>query len=312
MHLIKQTTHINFLKIRWIMVAFSTALVVASLVLIFTRGFNLALDFTGGTLIELSYSQAVELGSVRDALDAAGYGDAQVQSFGTAHEIVVRVPPQGEEASAQTSTHILDALRGASDADIEIRRQAFVGPQVGEELRERGALAMLYAILGIVIYVWLRFEWRFSIGSIAATLHDAIVTLGVFSLLQLDFDLTIIAAVLTVIGYSLNDTIVIFDRVRENFRLLRKEGPHEVMNLSINQTLSRTIITALTVLIVTLVLFFWGGEVLHGFALALIIGVSIGSYSTIYVATAVALSLGISREDLLPVKKEGAELDATP
>lgn len=312
MQLIKPNTKIDFIKLGLPMIVISVVLVVTSLGLLGFKGLNFGLDFTGGTLIEVAYDRPAELNSIRSALEEAGFEDAMVQRFDTARDIVVRLPSQGEEASAETSTRVLRALNTAAEGSVEMRRVEFVGPQVGEELKEKGGLAMLYAVIGILIYVWLRFEWRFSVGAIAATVHDSILTLGFFSLFQLDFDLTILAALLAVIGYSLNDTIVIFDRVRENFQTMRKASPREVMNASLNQTLSRTLMTSLTTLLVLLALFFLGGEVVHGFALALIVGVLFGTYSTIYVATTLCLWLGISRHDLMPVKKEGEEAEQSP
>lgn len=312
MQLIKPNTKIDFIKLGLPMIIISGVLVLASLVMIGTRGLDFGLDFTGGTLIEVSYDKPADLSQVRAALEEAGFENAMVQTFGAASDIVVRLPSQGADSNAQISTDVLKALRGSTDGTVEMRRVEFVGPQVGEELKEKGGLAMLYAVIGILIYVWLRFEWRFSVGAIAATVHDSVLTLGFFSLFQIDFDLTILAAILAVIGYSLNDTIVIFDRVRENFQTMRKATPREVMNASINQTLARTLMTSLTTLLVLLALFFLGGEVVHGFSLALIVGVLFGTYSTIYVATTLTLWLGVSRQDLMPVKKEGAEAEEAP
>lgn len=312
MQLIKPNTKIDFLKLGLPMIVISGALVLASLALLGFRGLNFGLDFTGGTLIEVAYEQPAELSSIRAALEESGFDDAMVQRFDTARDIVVRLPSQGEQASAETSTEVLRALDNAAEGSVDMRRVEFVGPQVGQELKEKGGLAMLYAIIGILIYVWLRFEWRFSVGAIAATVHDSVLTLGFFSLFQIDFDLTILAALLAVIGYSLNDTIVIFDRVRENFQNMRKATPREVMNTSINQTLSRTVMTSVTTLLVLLSLFLFGGDVVHGFALALIVGVLFGTYSTIYVATTLCLWLGVSRQDLMPVQKEGGEAEEAP
>lgn len=311
MQLIKPNTKIDFIKLGLPMMVISGALVLASLALLGFRGLNFGLDFTGGTLIEVSYEKPAELSSIRGALEEAGFDDAMVQRFDTARDIVVRLPSK-EQASAETSTEVLRALDDAAEGSVEMRRVEFVGPQVGQELKEKGGLAMLYAVIGILIYVWLRFEWRFSVGAIAATVHDSVLTLGFFSLFQIDFDLTILAALLAVIGYSLNDTIVIFDRVRENFQNMRKATPREVMNTSVNQTLSRTVMTSVTTLLVLLSLFFFGGDVVHGFALALIVGVLFGTYSTIYVATTLCLWLGVSRQDLMPVQKEGEEAEEAP
>ncbi|MFQ5644378.1 MAG: protein translocase subunit SecF [Thiogranum sp.] len=246
------------------------------------------------------------LGGIRDVLEDAGFGDAQVQHFGTSRDVLIRIAPRADRASAELSEEVLAALKSA-DAEVDMRRVEFVGPQVGEELTEQGGLAVLYALIGILIYVALRFEYRFSVGAVAALVHDVIITLGVFSLLQVEFDLTVLAAILAVIGYSLNDTIVVFDRIRENFRKMRKGTPQDVMNVSINQTLARTIMTSLTTLLVLIALFSFGGEIIHSFALALIVGVLVGTYSSIFVAGSSALALGVSKADLMPVEKEGKD-----
>jgi preprotein translocase subunit SecF len=288
------------------------ALVICLLSIVF-RGFDFGLDFTGGTVIELGYAQPIELSAVRAALETEGFGSATIQYFGSRTDVLIRLAPQaGEEASAQLSDRVFAALNRAAEGQVELRRVEFVGPQVGEELREQGGLAVLFALIGILIYVALRFEWRFAVGSVVALIHDVLFTVGVFSLLQIQFDLTVLAAVLAVIGYSLNDTIVIFDRVRENFRRIRKGTVIGIINSSINETLSRTIVTSGTTLLVLAALYALGGETISGFALALIIGILVGTYSTIYVATAIVVWLGLSRDDLMPVKKEGAELDPMP
>jgi preprotein translocase subunit SecF len=285
-------------------------LFLASMVL---RGFNLWLDFTGGTVVEVGYENPTDLGPVTQALTEAGFSGATVQHFGSRKDVMIRLAPQGdEEASAEISDRVFAALSAAADGQVELRRVEFVGPQVGEELREQGGLAVLFALIGVLIYVAVRFEWRFAVGAVAALIHDVIVTVGVFSILQIPFDLTVLAAVLAVIGYSLNDTIVIFDRVRENFRRIRKGTVLEIVNRSINETMSRTIITSGTTLMVVLALFFLGGEIIKGFSLALILGIGTGTYSTIYIATAIAIWLGVSKADLIPVPKEGAEVDARP
>jgi preprotein translocase subunit SecF len=259
----------------------------------------------------VAYADAAELGGIRDILEEAGYGDAQVQHFGTSRDVLIRIAPRPDTASAKLSEDIMALLKNA-DSTVEKRRVEFVGPQVGEELTEQGGLAVLYALIGILIYVALRFEYRFSLGAVAALIHDVIITLGVFSALQIDFDLTVLAAILAVIGYSLNDTIVVFDRMRENFRKMRKGSPEQIMNASVNQTLSRTLMTSLTTLLVLVALFFLGGEIIHSFALALIVGVFVGTYSSIFVAGASALALGVSKADLVPVEKEGKEADQAP
>lgn len=279
------------------------------------RGFNFGLDFTGGTMLEVGYEQPVEIAAVTAALEAGGFPAASVQYFGSRTEVLIRLLPEAtgaEAASATLSDRVFATLSQGAGGKVELRRVEFVGPQVGEELREQGGLAMLFAMIGILIYVALRFEWRFALGAVAATLHDVIFTLGIFSVFWIPFDLTVLAALLAVIGYSLNDTIVIFDRVRENFRKIRKGTVLEIVNRSVNETLSRTFITAGTVLMVLVPLHFIGGEAINGFSLALIIGVLIGTYSTIYIATAVAVWLGVSRADLLATPKEGALVDDRP
>ncbi|MCG5513546.1 protein translocase subunit SecF [Ectothiorhodospira shaposhnikovii] len=304
--------NIDFLGQRRIALAVSLVLIVASLLLLGFRGLNFGIDFTGGTLIEVGYPEAVELEEVRNQLEAGGFGRATVQYFGTSRDVLIRLAPREGENTAELSEEVLDVLRSGGPAGVELRRVEFVGPQVGEELREQGGLAMIYALIGILIYVALRFEWRFSVGAVAALVHDVIITLGIFSLFWLEFDLSVLAAVLAVIGYSLNDTIVVYDRIRENFRKLRKQGAEQVMNLSVNETLARTIITGVTTLLVLLALYLLGGAVIQNFALALIIGIVVGTYSSIYVAAAVALVMGVDRSVMLPVKKEGAELDERP
>jgi len=302
-----RTTNIDFIGKRRIAYVASIVFLLAAMVSLATRGLNFGIDFTGGTLIEIGYERSVNLDAVREQLAAAGFGDALVQEFGTARDVLVRIPPRADESSAETSNKVLAALSGA-----QMRRVEFVGPQVGGELAEQGGLAMLYALIGILIYVAVRFETRFAVGAVAALVHDTVLVIGVLSVLQLNFDLTALAAILAVIGYSLNDTIVVFDRIRENFRKIRKGSAEQVTNTSLNQTLSRTIMTGLTTLLVLVALFALGGEVLRPFSAALIAGVIIGTYSSIYVASSVALALGVSRADLLPVPKEGAGADDRP
>jgi preprotein translocase subunit SecF len=307
MELFKKQTHYDFLGKRNLAFTISGILILISIVSLSVRGLNFGLDFTGGTLIELGYPQAVDLVEVRKTLENAGYNDAVVQHFGTAQDVLVRLAPKEEISSADLSNQVIQVLQGTSGEKIEIRRVEFVGPQVGEELTEDGGLAVLYALICIFIYVFFRFEWRFAIGSVAALFHDVLITLGVFSVLQLNFDLTVLAACLAVIGYSLNDTIVVFDRIRENFRKMRKGTTVDIMNNSLNQTLSRTLMTSFTTLLVLIALILLGGELIRGFAAALIIGIVVGTYSSIYVASTSALMLGVSKADLMPVKKEGAE-----
>lgn len=310
MEFFKNTTNIDFLGKRNHAFILSGVVILICLVSLFTRGLNLGIDFTGGTLVEVGFSKPVELAKVRGSLAEAGFNDATVQHFGTSQDVLVRLAPRGEMASAVISDHAFKAMQQV-DAKAELRRVEFVGPQVGDELAEDGGLAILYSLIGILIYVGLRFEYRLSLGAVIALIHDVILTVGVFSIFQIPFDLSVLAAVLAVIGYSLNDTIVIYDRIRENFRRMRKGNPAEICNVSINQTLSRTLFTAMTTLLVLIALFVFGGEIIHGFALALIVGVGTGVYSTIYVASAAALLLGLNKTDLMPVEKEGegAEVD---
>ena len=293
-------------------VILSSILIVVALASIAIRGLNLGVDFTGGYTIEVGYDEAADLTSIRNALAVAELPDSQVQTFGTSTEVLIRMAPKEGYTGANVSSEVLRVLAEASESEVTMRRVEFVGPQVGEELREKGGLAILAALFGIIVYIWFRFEKKFSVGSVLALVHDVVITVGFFALFQVEFDLTILAAILAVIGYSLNDTIVVFDRIRENFRLLRDNTPAEVMNQSINQTLSRTVITSFTTLLVLLSLFIFGGQIIHGFALALIIGVVVGTYSSIFVASTAVLRLGITKEDLMPVEKEGAEMDSMP
>ncbi len=312
MQILNRKTHIDFMGKRKIAMVLSALFLIAALVSLATRGLNVGIDFTGGTLIEVGYPETVDLEALRSVLKNAGYPGAQLQNFGSSRDILIRIAPREGKENAQLSDEVLEVLTDA-DSSVQMRRVEFVGPQVGEELTEQGGLAMLYALIGILIYVALRFEYRFAVGAIAALVHDVIFTLGVFSVLQVEFDLTVLAALLAVIGYSLNDTIVVFDRIRENFRKMRKGTTIEIMNTSLNQTLSRTLMTSFTTLLVLMALFFLGGEIIHSFALALIVGVFIGTYSSIYVAGVSALALGVSKADLMPVEKEeGVELDETP
>ena len=310
MQLIKSNLKIDFLSKRNLAWIVSAVLIVISIASMATRGLNLGIDFTGGTLVEVGYPEAVDLNPIRDALEANQFGDAIVQHFGTAKDVLIRLPADDSKDAAQLSNEVLEALKPTGIPDM--RRVEFVGPQVGEELRDDGGLAVLYALIGILIYVALRFEYRFALGSVAALIHDVILVVGFFSVTQAPFDLTVLAAVLAVIGYSLNDTIVVFDRIRENFRIMRKAQPTEVVNGSINQTLARTLMTSLTTLMVLLALFFVGGQVIHSFALALIVGVIIGTYSSIYIASSLLIALGVSHKDLMETENDDEELNEMP
>lgn len=294
----------DFMGLRKPAMLMSATLLLVSIVSLSVLKLNVGIDFTGGSVIEVGYRQPVELQPIRNALETSGFSDAIVQHFGSAKEVLIRLVPKVDQDKAELSSQIIAVLNEASESRIDVRRVDFVGPQVGEELTEDGGLAVLYALIAILIYVSWRFEFRFSLGAVAALIHDVVITLGIFSVLQLDFDLSVLAAILAVIGYSLNDTIVVFDRVRENFRKIRKKTALEITNISINQTISRTLMTSFTTLLVLLSLFFLGGEVIHSFALALIIGVVVGTYSSVYVATASVLALGITRSDLLIPEKE--------
>ena len=313
MQLLKLSETVNFMRLRMPAMVLSTLLILGSLVSLGINKLNWGLDFTGGTLIEVGYPEAAKLESIRDQLNAATFEDAIVQNFGSSQDVLIRIAPREGVKAATIGDQVLAALR-ADGTDVDMRRIEFVGPNVGDELTEQGGLAMLVALICILVYVAMRFEWRFALGSVSALVHDVILTLGLFSVLQIEFDLTVLAAVLAVIGYSLNDTIVVSDRIRENFRKIRKGEPEEIVNISLTQTLNRTIITSLTTVLVLLALFYKGGALIHGFATALLFGVVVGTYSSIYIASSVALALGISKEDLMPpqVEKEGADLDPMP
>ncbi len=307
-----KTTTINFIGNRNIAMGFSGILMVIAIVSLFSKGLLMGIDFTGGTLIEVGYSQPADLTALRKTLDDNGFNDATVQNFGTSKDVLIRLKLQEGVSSADLSVGVLDAINKNVSEPAKLRRVEFVGPQVGDDLAQDGFLALLYSSIGILVYVAWRFEWKFSVGAIIATFHDVIVTLGVFSIFGLEFDLTVLAAILALIGYSLNDTIVVYDRIRENFRLLRKTSTEDIMNISINETLSRTIMTSLTVILVLSALFFLGGEVIHNFSLALLFGVFFGTYSSIFIASPMSLILGISPEDLMVPIKEGADIDTMP
>jgi len=314
MELLAKTTKIDFIGKRKLALIVSVLLLVTCAYSLVTRNLNLGIDFTGGTKIELYYEQEVSVADLREVLAGGGYSQAVVQHFGSAQDVLIRVPLSEQTSDDKVSTRIVESLQASTIGSGEVRSVEFVGPTFGKELLEKGILALVYALIGVMIYVAFRFEWKFSLGSVTALIHDVLITVGVFSILQFEFTMPVLAALLAVIGYSLNDTIVVFDRIRENFRKVRETETSEVMNLSINQTLPRTILTSLTTLLVLIALYFFGGEALQGFALTLIIGVLIGTYSSIFVASPTVLALGAKAEDLMVevVEKEGADLPDLP
>ncbi|WP_017444870.1 protein translocase subunit SecF [Gayadomonas joobiniege] len=302
---------VNFMSQAKLAIAFSAFLFLGSIGSLAINGLQFGLDFTGGTLIEVGYDSAADLPDIRKQLEEGGFEDAVVQHFGTSSDVLIRLAPRDTVKAETLSNQVLSVVSTTSAGEATMRRIEFVGPSVGEELKEQGGLAMLITLICILIYVAFRFEWRFAVGSVLALTHDVVITLGLFSILGLEFDLTVLAAILAVIGYSLNDTIVVFDRIRENFRKLRIDDVAEIINISLTQTLSRTTITSVTTILVLLALFFKGGALIHAFATALLMGVVIGTYSSIFVASVAALKLGVSREDMIPtvVEKEGADQD---
>jgi len=300
---------IDFMGKRRIAGVISILLVLAAVASLATKQLNFGLDFTGGTLIEVGYQQTADLDDVRDLLATVGYENPVVQYFGAETDVLVRL---AQGYSPEVGEEVVAALSDNGRLDVELRRAEFVGSQVGEELREQGGLGMLLALAGVLVYIAFRFQFKFAVGAVIALVHDVFIVLGIFSWFQLNFDLTVLAAILAVIGYSLNDTIVVYDRIRENFRKVRKGTSAEIINLSINQTLSRTLVTSLTTLVVLLALFWFGGEMIHEFSTALIIGIIIGTTSSIYVAANVLMAMKIDREDLMLPIKEGAEQDGMP
>ena len=313
MKLIKDKTNINFLGLgrRRVALAISAVLVIVSLASLATRGLEFGIDFTGGILLEVGYPQAANLEDIRDNLSAAGFTDAQVQQFGRDTDVLLRLPPQPGTEASEVREQLQQVLQAGGEA-IELRRVEFVSAQVGSELAERGALAMVVALLMIFVYVMIRFQWKFSAGAVAALAHDAIVTVGFFSVFGLPFDLTVVAAILAVIGYSLNDTVVAFDRIRENFFGLRGLSAEEAMNVSINEMLARTLITGITTLLVLVALLTLGGESIAPFSIALIVGIIVGTYSSIYTASATALALDVTAQDLIEPVKDPSLIDDLP
>ena len=332
MQLLNRESHIPFLSWRLPAMIISLVLIAWGISSLMSRGLELGLDFTGGTLVEIQYQSSIEIADIRQTLIEAGYGDAVVQYFGTARDVMVRVPLSVDTQEAEFSTRLIESLRApfsesgisssgnlveqqcsvngaVSVCEVQMQRVEFVGPQFGAELLDMALSAMMWALGGILIYVMFRFEWRFAVGSVIALIHDVLITLGFFSIAGIEFSLPVLAALLAVVGYSLNDTIVVFDRIRENFRTLMDADTDEVINRAINQTLPRTILTSATTMLVLLALFFYGGEVLAGFSLALIVGVIVGTYSSVFIASPAVYSLGVSREDLLPPEKDEKALE---
>ncbi|GEM78456.1 protein translocase subunit SecF [Vibrio superstes] len=312
--IMKADKTIDFMRWSKGAVVFSLLMIAASIYTISTNWLNWGLDFTGGTLIEVGFEHPANLEEIRASLDEKGFGDATVQNFGSARDVMVRLRPREDLQGEQLGSQIIRALEEGTGESVEMRRVEFVGPNVGDELAEAGGLAIIVSLICILLYVSMRFEWRLAAGAVLALAHDVIITVGIFSIMQIEVDLTIVAALLTVVGYSLNDTIVVFDRIRENFRKMRKGDSVEIINGAITQTLSRTLITSGTTLFVVIALFTKGGANIHGFATALLLGITVGTYSSIYVASNLALKLGVSREHLMPpqVEKEGAEFDEMP
>lgn len=304
MQWLRRTPNFNFVRFRRVAMVASSVVSFVALVAIFYPGLNYGLDFTGGVIVEVGYTSPANLDAIRSGLANAGFEQAQVQNFGSSSEVLIRLPPIDDATGVTTAQdRVLSVLR-AQSADVTIRGLAAVGPQVGEDLAEQGGLAMVFALLLVFVYVMLRFRWKLAVGAIVATLHDVLVTAGLFAAFGWQFDLTVLGAILAVLGYSINDTIVVYDRIRDNFRLMRRGSAEAIVNASVNQTLSRTIVTGLTTLLVLVALMFFGGETLWGFSVALIIGILVGTYSSIYVASSMALALNVTPADFIETKQE--------
>lgn len=319
LYLIPYDTRYNFMRLKTLSLVVAITIIIAGFALMAVRGFNFALDFTGGTVAELQFEQAPDLEVVRARLEAGGYDNAVVQTFGSVNDVMVRLQPkelgEGEDAAAAaaaaTGGAIADLLSEPGNR-VSVVRSDFVGPQVGQELATNGVLALAFVVFGFLIYITMRFEWKFAVAAIVTTLHDVVLVLAFFALTQREFDLTVLAGVLSVLGYSINDTIVIFDRVRENFRALHKVEPAEVLNRSVNQTLSRTIITSLVAFLTVLALYLYGGASLEGMAAAQMVGIVVGTLSSIFIACPLLLWLKVSKQDLLPKARDVAELERRP
>jgi len=312
MQFLSKTTHIDFIGKRRVALAASGLLMIVALVGLVSHGLKFGIEFRGSVVVEAGFPEAPDLSEIRAGLSAAEFPEAVVQNFGSSRDVVIQLDVQEGQAGGAVRDRVLEILRMVSP-DVTLRRVEFVGPQVGEELAEAGGLATLFSLVMILAYVAFRFQWKFGVGAVAALIHDVTLTLGFFAWVRLEFDLSVLAAVLAVIGYSLNDTIVVFDRIRENMLEVRKKGAEEIMNLSVNQMLGRTLTTSGTTLLVLLALYLLGGEAINGFAVALIVGVVVGTYSSIYIASPTVLALDITTTDLLPVQRESAEeIDGRP
>lgn len=307
----KPLRHLDFLGKRKLAFTFSSILLLISIVSFFVNGLSLGIDFTGGSVYEMHFNQSVDLTKMRETLVAKGFPDANVQHFGSSEEVLLRLKPLENINQQELGQQVLDAANASQTQPGEMRRIEFVGPQVGDELLDDGGLALLFAFIGVMIYVSIRFEWKFSVGAVLALIHDSVITLGFFSVLGWEFDMTVLSAILAIIGYSINDTIVVYDRIRETFRSTRMVEVAEITNSALNETLGRTILTSFTVFLTVLALVFLGGKTIHGFAIAMLIGVVVGTYSSIYVASAIALALGLNKEDLLVAQKQSV-LDELP
>lgn len=311
MEFFHKVPHINFLGLRKFTFSASIAVLILAVVSLSIHHLNFAVDFTGGVTVQVAYPEPANLQQIRSELAAAGYKDAIAQTYGTPEEVLIRLQPKKGVSGKDTGSAVM-ALLQKDVPQVRLEQVNFVGPEVGRDLATKGALAFILTLVGILIYIIFRFEWRLAVGGVLATLHDVVFVVGFFSIFHLEFDLNVLAAVLAVMGYSVNDTVVVFDRIREDFRIMRKGTPIEIINLAINQTLSRTIITSGTTLLVVIALLLLGGPVLHGFSVALLVGIIVGTYSSIYIASAVALVLGVSKKDLMVKVKEEKRVDDMP
>lgn len=300
----KPIRQLDFLGKRKLAFIFSGILLLISVVSFFVNGLSLGIDFTGGSVYEMHFNQSVDLNIMRKTLEERGFADANVQHFGNSEEVLLRLKPVENIKQQDLSQQVLEAANASQAQPGEMRRVEFVGPQVGDELLDDGGLALLLAFIGVMIYVSVRFEWKFSVGAVAALIHDAVITLGFFSVFGWEFDMTVLSAILAIIGYSINDTIVVYDRIRETFRSSRQTSVEEITNNALNETLGRTILTSFTVFLTVMALVFLGGKIIHGFAIAMLVGVVVGTYSSIYVASAITLALGLNKEDLMITQKE--------